>query len=289
MSGKAYTYLQKAKAEKFAIGAFNAANLETIKAVTQAGINLKSPLFIEASPGEVAYIGVNQIVALVRSFEEDLNLPIILNLDHGTDPQMVKQAIDAGFDYVHYDAGKVEFSEAVTNARQLADYAHKAGIPIESEIDHIEGSSADHTEQASESFQDAKLYTNPEKAQKFISETGIDVFAGFFGNLHGLYKTPKHISFEVLAKLRELNPDTYFSLHGGSGIIEADVIRAISDYGIVKVNVNSEMRIAFKMTLQEVLNNTNEIAIYKVMAKPIDEVRKVVEGKIKLFGSAGKL
>ena len=133
------------------------------------------------------------------------------------------------------------------------------------------------------------MYTNPEKAQKFISETGIDVFAGFFGNLHGLYKTPKHISFEVLAKLRELNPDTYFSLHGGSGIIEADVIRAISDYGIVKVNVNSEMRIAFKMTLQEVLNNTNEIAIYKVMAKPIDEVRKVVEGKIKLFGSAGKL
>jgi fructose-bisphosphate aldolase class II len=101
--------------------------------------------------------------------------------------------------------------------------------------------------------------------------------------MHGIYAENKHIDFDVLGKMRELCPNTYFSLHGGSGIFDEDVKRAIKEFGIVKVNVNSEMRIAFKMTLQEVLNDSTEIAAYKIMEKPIDEVRKVVEGKIKLF------
>jgi len=283
---KARQYLEKAQKEKFAIGAFNAANLETIKAVTFAAKKLLSPILIECSPGEAMYLGLNQAVSLIRNFEDEFQIPIILNLDHGTDPVMIKNAVDAGFDYVHFDGGKLPFEEAVKTAQDLAKYAHQKGALIESEIDHIEGSSSDHSNEIPQV--DAKLYTDPKKAKEFVEKTKVDVFASFVGNLHGVYAESKHLNLDLLQEIHQAIPNTFLSLHGGSGIVEEDIKKAIQ-CGVVKINVNSEMRIAFKLTLQEVLNTTKEIAVYKYMQKPIEEVQKVVEQKIKFFGSAGKI
>lgn len=283
---KAKKYLEKAKKKGFGIGAFNAANLESMKAVAAAASKLQSPVIIEFSPGEVEHMGVDQAVALGRAFEKQYSVPIILNLDHGTDPEKIIQAIDAGFDYVHFDGGKVPFDEALKIGKMLADYAHKKGVMIEGEIDHIEGSSADHTDSIPEV--DSKLYTDPNQAKEFIEKTGFDVFASFVGNLHGIYAESKNLNLDLLKKIQETLPNTYLSLHGGSGIVEEDVKKAIG-IGIVKINVNSEIRIAFKMVLQEVLNNSNEIAAYKFMQKPIEEMQKVVEQKIKMFGSINKI
>lgn len=121
-----------------------------------------------------------------------------------------------------------------------------------------------------------------------MDETEVDTFASFVGNLHGIYSENKHLNLKLLQEIHSLIPNTYLSLHGGSGIIEKDIKEAIN-CGVVKVNVNSEMRIAFKLTLQEELNTSNEIASYKYMQKPIEEVKKVVESKIKLFGGSGKI
>lgn len=283
---KAKKYFEKAKKESFGIGAFNAANLESMKAVVAAAFKFQSPVIIEFSPGEIEHMGVNQAVALCRAYEKQYSVPIILNLDHGTDPEKIIQAIDAGFDYVHYDGGKVPFEEALKTGKMLADYAHGKGVLIEGEIDHIEGSSADHTD--SKPDVDSKLYTDPNQAKEFIEKTGFDVFASFVGNLHGIYAESKNLNLELLKKIQETLPNTYLSLHGGSGIVEEDIKKAI-EIGIVKINVNSELRIAFKMVLQEVLNNSNEIAAYKFMQKPIEEMQKVVEQKIKMFGSANKI
>ena len=283
---KAKKYLEKAKSENFAIGAFNAANLETIKAIVYAAKKLSSPILIECSPGEINFIGIQRAVKIVRSFEEELEIPIILNLDHGTDPEEIKKAVDAGFDYVHFDGGKLPFEEATKIGKELAQYAHKKGILIEGEIDHIEGSSSDHTKE--KPSVDSNLYTDPKKAKRFVEETGIDTFASFVGNLHGIYSENKHLNMDLLKEIQNAIPNTYLSLHGGSGIIEKDITEAIK-IGIVKINVNSEMRIAFKLTLQEVLDNSDEIAVYKIMEKPIEEVTKVVESKIKLFGSSNKI
>lgn len=283
---KAKKYLEKAKKEGFGIGAFNAANLESMKAVAAAASKLQSPVIIEFSPGEVEHMGVDQAVALGRAFEKQYSVPIILNLDHGTDPEKIIQAIDAGFDYVHFDGGKVPFDEALKIGKILADYAHQKGVMIEGEIDHIEGSSADHTD--SKPNVDSKLYTDPNQAKQFIEKTGFDVFASFVGNLHGIYAESKNLNLDLLQKIKNTIPNTYLSLHGGSGIVEEDIKRAI-EIGIVKINVNSEIRIAFKMVLQEVLNDSNEIAAYKFMQKPIEEMQKVVEQKIKMFGSVGKI
>lgn len=283
---KAKKYFEKAKNEMFALGAFNAANLETIKAVASASKNLASPILIECSPGEINFLGIQRAVKIIRSFEEEMEIPIILNLDHGTEPEQIKKAVDAGFDYVHFDGGKLSLDDAIKQGRELVKYAHKKGILIEGEIDHIEGSSSDYTKEKPDV--DPSLYTDPRKAKRFVDETEVDTFASFVGNLHGIYSENKHLNLDLLREIHNMIPHTYLSLHGGSGIVEADITQAIKN-GIVKINVNSEMRIAFKMTLQETLNNSNEIAAYKFMQKPIDEVQKVVENKIKLFGSSQKI
>ncbi|NMB70144.1 class II fructose-bisphosphate aldolase [candidate division WWE3 bacterium] len=283
----AFEILKQANDEHFALGAFNCANIETLKAITQAAANLKAPVILEASDGEINYMGYEQMVSLKRIYEKQVGIPIILNLDHGKDFDSCKRAIEAGFDYVHLDGGKMEFEDNVAMATEVVKLAHEHGIPVEGEMDHIEGSSADHTTEDPKNLQNEKLFTDPDRAEEFVRRTGIDVFASFIGNLHGLYADQKHLKMDLLTKIKEKLPNTWLSLHGGSGTDSNDVVNAIK-LGIVKVNVNSELRIAFKMTLQEVLNASDEIAVYKIMDKPIKEVQRVVEGKIKLFGTAGK-
>jgi ketose-bisphosphate aldolase len=285
---KALELLKKARQEKFAIGAFNVANIETFKAITQAAKNLSSPIILEASDGEINYLGYKQLISLTRIYEEETGVPIIVNLDHGKDFDACKKAIEAGFDYIHIDTGKLPYDEAVAVTKEVVIMAHKFGLPVEGEIDHIGGSSEDHTKELAIDYQKPEMYTDPQKAKDFVSKTGVDVFASFVGNLHGEFADKERINISLLQKIQNELPNTYLSLHGGSGIDDNDVKNAIQN-GIVKVNVNSEMRIAYKMTLQETLNHTNEVAVYKFTPKAIEAVQKIVEYKIKLFGSAAKI
>jgi ketose-bisphosphate aldolase len=279
--------IQKAKTGGYAIGAFNVASIESLKAITQAAQKLKSPIILEASDGEVNYIGIKELVALVNLRREETGLPIILNLDHGKDFETCKQAIEAGFDYVHIDTSKLPLEENIAIAKEVVKLAHAHGILVEGEMDHIEGSSEDHTTEDPTKIQNAGVYTNPEKAAEFVNRTGIDVFASFIGNLHGLYANEIRLNLELLDKIQKALPNTFLSLHGGSGINDGDVRQAVKS-NIVKVNVNSELRIAYKMSLQESLNSSNEVAIYKLTPPAIKAVQDVVEYKIQLFGSAGK-
>lgn len=282
-----FEVLRKAQQEKYAIGAFNAANIETLKAIVQAAINLKSPVIIEASDGEVNYIGKKELVALIKVYREEHNIPIILNLDHAQTVESCAQAIEAGFDYIHFDGGKLPFEENVAMATQIVALAHAKNIPVEGELDHIQGSSEDHRSQNVAEVQDPTLYTNPAKAREFVEATGVDTFASFVGNSHGLYSSSKKIDTGLLTEIMHMLPGKFLSLHGGSGIPEEDIKTAIQ-CGIVKINVNSELRVAFKDALKQTINATSEIAVYKIMPPVIEAVQKIVEDKIKLFGSAGK-
>lgn len=281
---KAQELLKKAREKGVAIGAFNVGNLETFKAITQAAKNLYSPVLIEASPGEAGFMGFKQLVYLARAYEDQIQLPIILNLDHGESVESILEAIKAGFDYVHYDGSKFSYEENLENASIVVEEAHKKEIMVEGEIDHIEGSSADHTKENTKMYSKPELFTDPRKAKEFVEKTGVDVFASFIGNLHGIYADVIHLNLDKLKDITMALPNTYLSLHGGSGVYDDDVRNAIK-MGIVKVNVNSELRVAFKMTLQEEIGKTTEIAPYKYMKRPIEEVQKVVETKMKLFGS----
>ena len=288
---KAFKWLEKAKKEKFAIGAFNAASIETLKAIVGAAKKLFSPVIVEASHGEVEFFGLHELVATVRALEKDSRVPIILNLDHAGSYISCHAAIEAGFDYIHFDGSALPLEKNIEIARMVVDEAHRRNIPVEGEMDFIGGKSADLRQAVVGSFQQPALYTNPDRATQFVKETGVDTLAAFVGNVHGLYGGEKRIDLDLLSRIEHGLPGKFFSLHGGSGI-PSDQVKEAIQLGIVKVNVNSELRVAFRDTLKATLEEegrNDEVAIYKIMPAAIEAVQKIVEEKIKLFGSAGRL
>ncbi len=276
---KTFELLKKAKNEHFAIGAFNVCNIETLKAITQAAVKLQAPVILEASDGEINYFGIKELASVVRVLRKDLNIPLILNLDHGKDFEICKKAVEAGFDYIHFDGSALPLEENIKITQEVVKLAHKHELPVEGEMDHIQGSSEDHTKEDPTKYQLAGKYTDPEAAYGFVKKTDIDVFAAFIGNLHGTFATSENLDFNLFKKLTDILPNTYFSLHGGSGI-STDQIKKAVEMGIVKVNVNTDMRIVFKNVLQKTLNESNEIAFYKLAQPAISAVQEVVEGKI---------
>lgn len=282
-------WLEKAKKEKFAMGAFNVGNLETFKAIVQAGSNKKSPIIIETSPGETDWLGKDNIVDLAKNYSQDFKIPILVNLDHAQTLAECILAIEAGFDLIHFDGSKLPLEENIKIAKEVVELAHQKGIIVEGEMDHIQGSSEIHQGSAESEIKNIPM-TDPEKAFQFVKETGIDILAVFFGNVHGVFSEGgENLDLEVLKKLAEKLPNTYFSLHGGSGIPEEQVKESIK-YGIVKVNINTEIRQAFKKEMIKVLaNNPDEIAMYKIEKPVVESIQKVVEIKIETFGSGGKI
>ncbi|MCL4397967.1 class II fructose-bisphosphate aldolase [Patescibacteria group bacterium] len=284
MENQLKAFLDKANREKFAIGAFNLDSLETLKALAAAAKKMRAPVLAEVSPGEVDYIGIRNLAALIDNTRREFGIPLFLNLDHAEDTDKIEEALNFGFDLVHYDGSKLSFEKNLHNAIPVVKAAHEKGILVEGEFDHFPGSSELHEETSTDSEQ---ILTDPEMARAFVKETRIDILAVFVGNKHGVYTDgSERINLEHLKKLREILPDTWFSLHGGSGIPAEDIREAIK-YGIVKVNINTELRLAWRESLEVTLgDNRHEAAWYKLTEKPIAEVERVIEEKIKVFSGS---
>lgn len=281
-------YFQQAKEEHFAIGAFNAGNLETIKAIVNAAVNLKAPVIIESSHGETSFFGSKRLVDVIRDFREELNHPIFLNLDHASTLKDSEIGIQDGYDLIHFDGGAVSFDENIEITKQLTKKAHEKGLLIEGEIDKIGGSSTAHFAERVEDVQTLVFKTDSHKAAEFVEKTGVDTFAVAIGNVHGFYHEAKRLDLKLLEKIKQAIPETFLSLHGGSGIPADDIKRALQ-LNIVKINVNSELRVAYRQALEASLEeNPKSFAIYEYMTVVIEKVQEVVEEKIRMFGSEGK-
>lgn len=283
MKKTASEVLQEAKAKGFALGAFNAGNLEIVRAVVQAAQAQKAAVIIEVSSGEAAHFGMKNFLAVVENFRQETGLPLLTNFDHGPGLEECQQAIEAGFNLVHFDGSSLPYLENVKITQALVALARPKGVLIEAEIDKIVNKSQAYEENP-ESIQAAANYTDPQKAAEFVQTTGCDLLAVFVGNLHGVYQEPVKLDLERMAMISQ-GANCFFSLHGGSGLESKD-IQAVIKTGVVKVNVNTELRLAYKETLQNVLRGSEEVAIYKIMPPVIAAVQKVVEEKIQLFGAA---
>lgn len=202
-------WLQKAKAEGFAIGAFNVDNLEIFKAVVAAAKNKKSPVIVEFSDGEAKYFGLENIVDLVQNAKEESGLPILINLDHGPGKEIVEDAINAGFEMVHFDGSKKPYEENLQTTKEVVPKAHEKGLTVEAEIDYIAGASTVHKEQITID-QIKEGFTDPAQAKKFVEETSIDIYAAFFGNVHGVFPVQPKVDLELLEKIREAVPNTFY-------------------------------------------------------------------------------
>ena len=311
-------WFEKAQKENFAIGAFNVDNLDIFKAICIAAQNKKSPVMVEFSPVEVEYFGLKNIISLVANAHEEYQIPILLNLDHAKKVEDCLEAINysssesdgsrmsrevtdgssrqartisnsgAGFDLIHFDGSELTFEENVINTKRVVEAAYQKGLLVEGEVDKIAGASMVHSEEIDlEALR--KSYTDPLKAARFVAQTQVDILATAFGNVHGIFPTQPDLDFELLEKIQQALPNTFLSLHGGSGIPADQVRRAIEIGKIVKINVNTELRQEYRDALTEKLGeNPNEYAMYKLMPDVILAVAAVVEAKIEVFGSAGK-
>jgi len=283
---------QKAKDEGYALGAFNIDNQETLIAICRAMQAKNAPGLIEVSNSEVKAMGMKNIRDMVDNYREEYGIELYINLDHSPEAEAAKEAIDAGYEFIHIDISQADHnaSEAdiIAKTRDVVEHAKTTGAIVESEP-HYFGGGSNVFDEAIDYEEVRKTFTDPEGAKKFIEETGIDTFAVAIGNLHGKYPVPKQLDIELLKQIRDIVPaDSYLSLHGGSGT-PAHFYREAVTNGISKVNINSDLRFTFRETLEKVLaENPDQYAIVKLMPTVIEAVQKVVEEKIDLFGSTGK-
>lgn len=282
--------MQRARTQHFAVGAFNVDDQETLRAIAAAAKKLNSPVLVEVSHEEVQAMGLENMRDLVDNYREELGIEMYINLDHSPTVEACKAAIDAGYEFVHIDISQANHEasdeEIIRATREVTEYAKFTGALIESEPHYFGGSSNLHTETI-DYEEIKKTFSTPDGAHAFVEATGIDTFAAAVGNLHGKYPVPKELDLELLGSIRQAI-DCNISLHGGSGT-PLHYFESAAQIGVSKVNVNSDLRIAYRTTLERVLReNPDQYAVMKLMNTVRDEVQKVVEEKISAFGSAGK-
>ena len=272
-------YLKKAQKEKWAIGQFNFSTFEQLRGIIAAAQKTKSPVILGTSQGELNYLGLKEVLALVEISKLRSLTSLFLNLDHGKDLNWIKRAIDFGYSAVHFDGSELPFKKNIKCAKRIVEYAHKKGVLVEGELGYLRGGSNFHKKIARIEKEDLTL---PEKAYKFVRETKVDSLAIAIGNIHGIYAGMPKLDFE---RLKEINNKTnaFLVLHGGSGIPKAEIKKAIK-FGIVKVNINTELRLIWKKTLEKSFK-VQEIRPYKILPKVQKAIQKKVEEKMNLFNS----
>jgi len=261
-------YFKKAQKEKWAIGQFNFSTLEQLRGIFLAAQRLKSPIILGTSEGESRFLGLREIVALVEILKTEYKVDAFLNLDHGKDLGWLKQCIDYGYSGIHFDGSSFPLEKNLKYAKKITETAHKEGVLVEGEIDGIGG----------------KKSSSLEDSRRFLKETKVDSLAIMIGNVHGFHKKVK-LDFERLKEIQRTK--TFLVLHGGSGISTPQIKKAIK-LGIVKINVNTELRMAWRKGIEKGLSG-KEIKPYKIMPIATNMVQKKVEEKIKIFGSLNKL
>lgn len=282
-------YFKKAKEGKWAIAQFNFSDFTQMKGIVNKCAELKSPVILGTSEGESKFFGLEEAVALRDVLQKKTGLPIFLNLDHGKSLEYAKQAIDAGYDMVHFDGSKLFLDENIRITKEVVKYAKWRGVLVEGEVGKI-GTDASRIYTEKFEIKEEDL-TKPEEAQKYLKETKVNLLAISMGNFHGIEGSgvDPNLRLDVLGAVKEKVGDALFVLHGGSGTPEDDIKEAIK-LGIVKININTELRMAFSGNLRRVLNdNKEEIVPYKYLPEAQKAVERLVAVKVKLFDSADKI
>lgn len=282
--------MQRSRAQGFAVGAFNIDNQDTIIAVARAAQKLNSPILVEVTHDEIKSMGLENIRDMVDNYKTEYGLEMYVNLDHSPTVEDAKRGVDAGFEFIHIDISTANHDatdEEIINAtKEVVEYAKFTGALVESEPHYFGGSSNVHTEDI-DYEEIKKTFSTPEGAKAFVDATGIDTFAAAIGNLHGKYPVPKELDLGLLQRLRD-TLECQISLHGGSDT-PLHFFTEAAKIGVSKVNINSDLRFAYRTALEKTLaDNPEQFAVVKIMGPVIDAVQAVVEDKIGSLGSAGK-
>ena len=274
-----------AEEKKVAIGHFNVSDSEGFNAVTDVAKELKVPVIIGVSENERSFLGVAEIRVLVQ-MEQDKGNPVFLNADHTYTVEASRESIDSGFDSVIIDGAEKPFYENVLMTKEVVKYAKEHPQPdgdeilVEGELGFI-GSGSQMRDEVPDGVSE-ETQTKPEDAKMFVEETSVDLFAPSVGNIHGLVKTGNpELNIERIKAIRKA-VKVPLVLHGGSGISDEDMVKAI-DAGISIIHINTELRSAYRNGLEKGLASSDELAPYKFMAEGVEEMKEVVRHRLKLF------
>jgi len=279
--------LTTAQREGVAVGHFNVSDLTALKAIVAAAQGLKLPVLIGVSEGERGFVGVSQIAALIRSFREESEFPIFLNADHTHSLEKAEQAARAGFDEIIFDGSSLPFEKNLEQTKKAVEMIKSINpdCMVEGEIGYI-GTSSDVIYKVPEG---AGILTTPAEAKEFVTATGVDVLAPAVGNMHGLLqsmvsgKVQKRLDIDRIAALRDA-AGVFMTLHGGSGTNDDDFKRTIKA-GMTIVHVNTEIRLAWRRSMEASLAADQSVVPYKLMAPVVAGIEKVVEARLRLFSS----
>ncbi len=270
----------------YAVGAFNINNLEWTKAILETAEELKSPVILEVSEGANKYMtGYKTVAAMVKAMVESMGItvPVALHLDHGT-YEGAKACIEAGYTSVMFDGSHLPFDENIEKTKEIVKLAHSKGVSVEAEVGAI-GGEEDGVKGRGE-------VANPKEC-KIISDLGIDMLAAGIGNIHGPYPANwQGLDFDTLAEIKKTVGDKPLVLHGGTGIPEDQVKKAIS-LGVCKVNVNTECQQYFTQATRKYFEAGKDLEKKgydprNVLKPGFLGIKEIVKIKMEMFGSVGK-
>lgn len=298
--------LARARRGTYAVGAFNINNLEMLQAVMRAAEEERSPVILSTSEGAIEYAGMEELAALVHLAAKKTRVPVVFHLDHGKNFDLVVRAIKSGFyTSVMYDGSSLPFEENVKTTKRVVKLAHARNISVEAELGTIAGIE----DLISVEERDARL-TNPADAHRFVRETGCDALAVAIGTSHGAYKFKGDVRLDF-ARLADIRRQTSIPLvlHGASGVpaaikkqclkygcniaeakgvSDAAIRRAVAG-GVNKVNIDTDLRIAFDAGIRKFLAEEPEVIDPRKILAPAKELMtSVVRQKMRLLGCAGK-
>ena len=291
-------------AGKYAVGAFNIHNLESFHAVIVAAQEERSPTIIAVTPSTINYAGLPYIAKMVKMAARSMPIPTALHLDHGEDTETITECLDAGFTSVMIDGSHLDFEDNIALTEKVAKLAHRKGASVEAELGRLT-----RVEDIPVEEKEAIL-TDPDAAKEFVARTDVDALAVAIGTSHGAYKFKgeSKLDFKRLQEIEE-KVDVPLVLHGASGVPSAIIEKAtkygakltgakgVSDdsikhaiqLGIAKINIDTDLRLAFTATVREVLTTTpTQFDPRKILGPARDAMKEVVKSKMRLFGSANK-
>jgi len=276
--------LRPAKEHRYAVGLFNAVNLELARGIINAAESLQSPVIMGTAEVLLPYGPLDEVSYYLIPMAKKASVPVVVHLDHGLTYDTCEKALRLGFSSVMYDCSTDTYEENVRKVKEMADLAHSFGATIEGELGHVgdnEGSA-----EGSSHLQDPSAYfTDPSMAKDFVDKTGVDALAIAVGNAHGAYKLPPKLDFERIRTIAR-TVDVPLVLHGGSGLTDNDFKQAIQD-GISKVNIFTDINVA-AVEAEFKKFSSMEKGLIDLIPAAVEAVKQETMKKIQLFGSDGK-
>ncbi|MCY1715181.1 class II fructose-bisphosphate aldolase [Caproiciproducens galactitolivorans] len=269
--------LMDAQRGNYAIGAFNAENMEMVQGIIEAAEELKSPVIIQTTPGTIKYGGLRYYYSNVYAGASAASVPVVLHLDHGSSFELASGAYREGYTSIMIDGSKLPFEENIALTRKVAEMCNPGNIPVEAELGRVGGKEDDLVS-------NDDIYTDPEKAAEFVKKTSISSLAVAIGTAHGFYAKTPVLDVNRLTEIRKV-VDIPLVLHGASGLTDEQVMECIKR-GICKVNFATELRDAFSKGVKKVIGENPDVFDPKVYCKEGKEcVKELVKHKMLVCGS----